>query len=130
MDALRGCELIIHAGDVGSAEILDTLRTVAPVVAVRGNIDTLPLPESAEALVRGVRIYAIHDVHDLRMDPAAEGFHVVISGHSHKPASTVKNGVLYLNPGAAGPRRFRLPITVATVDLAVRPWEMRLIAVG
>ena len=130
VEALRGCGMIVHAGDVGRVEILDALREIAPVVAIRGNIDTAPLPETAEAWFGGARIYVIHDVHDLRIDPAAEGFHMVVSGHSHKSSSAEKNGVLYLNPGAAGPRRFRLPVTVGTVDLALRPWKMRLIPVG
>jgi putative phosphoesterase len=132
--ALRGCGLIVHAGDVGSPWILDALRAVAPVVAVRGNVDmgdwadVLPLTATAE--LDGARILVIHDVHELRLDPSGAGFQIVVSGHSYKPASAHQNGVLYLNPGAAGPRRFRLPITVATVDLEVRPWEMRLVEVA
>jgi uncharacterized protein len=129
--ALEGCGLIVHAGDVGDPAILDRLRTLAPLLAVRGNIDSgewaEALPLTDEAQIGDARIYVIHDVHDLQLPP---GFNIVISGHSHKPSSAVKNGVLHLNPGAAGPRRFRLPITVATLDLAVLPWEMRLIAVG
>jgi uncharacterized protein len=129
--ALRGCGLIVHAGDVGKPEILDALRAIAPVVAVRGNIDTAPwaraLPLTAAAQAGPARLHVIHNLHDLAIDPAAEGFHLVISGHSHKPASELRNGVLFLNPGAAGPRRFRLPITVATVDLDERPWRMNLI---
>jgi len=132
--ALRGCSLIVHAGDVGKPEILNTLGALAPVVAVRGNIDhgdwASVLPATAEAQAHGIWLYVIHNLHDLDLDPAAEGFQMVISGHSHKPASAMKNGVLYLNPGAAGPRRFRLPITVATVELAIKPWEMRLVEVG
>ena len=132
--ALDGCGLIIHAGDVGDAKILETLRGLAPVVAVRGNIDTgewaQALPLTAEADAGGARIFVIHDVHDLRSDPAAAGYRMVVSGHSHKAASAMKNGVLYLNPGSAGPRRFRLPITAATVDLGVIPWAMQLIDVG
>jgi putative phosphoesterase len=132
--ALRGCGLIIHAGDVGRAEILETLRELAPVIAVRGNIDTgewaAALPPTAEADAGGARILVIHDVHDLRLDPAAAGYRMVVSGHSHKAASSVMNGVLYLNPGSAGPRRFRLAITVATVDLAAAPWAMHLTGVG
>jgi putative phosphoesterase len=132
--ALGGCGLIIHAGDVGNAQILETLRGLAPVVAVRGNIDTgewaQALPLTAEADAGGARIYVIHHVHDLRIDPAAAGYRIVVSGHSHKAASVVKHGVLYLNPGAAGPRRFRLPVTAGTVDLAVTPWTLRLIDVG
>ncbi|MDR3703068.1 MAG: metallophosphoesterase family protein [Candidatus Sulfopaludibacter sp.] len=132
--ALGGCDLIIHAGDVGNAEILETLRGLAPVVAVRGNIDTgewaQALPLTAEADVGGARILVIHNVRDIRTDPAAAGYRIVVSGHSHKAASVVKNGVLYLNPGAAGPRRFRLPITTGMVDLAVKPWVLQLIDIG
>ncbi len=132
--ALRGCGLIVHAGDVGRVEILETLRELAPVVAVRGNIDTgewaAALPLTAEADAGGARIFVIHDVHDLRIDPAVAGYRMVVSGHSHKPSRAVKGGVLYLNPGSAGPRRFRLPITVATVDLAATPWAMHLTGVG
>ena len=132
--ALEGCGLIIHAGDVGDAKILETLRGLAPVVAVRGNIDTAEwaqaLPLTAEADFGGARILVIHDIHDLRSDPAAAGYRMVVSGHSHKAASAMKNGVLYLNPGSAGPRRFRLPITVASVDLGVTPWTMQLVEVG
>ena len=128
--ALEGCGLIVHAGDVGPGAILEPLRELAPVVAVRGNIDSGPLPETAEAMVEGVRIYVIHNLRDLAIDPAAQGFQMVISGHSHKPASEMRGGVLYLNPGAAGPRRFRLPVTVGVVDLAKRPWNMELIPVG
>ncbi len=132
--ALRGCGLIIHAGDVGCAEVLETLRELAPVVAVRGNIDTgewaAALPLTAEADAGGARILVIHDAHDLRIDPAAAGYQMVVSGHSHKAASAVMNSVLYLNPGSAGSRRFRLPITVATVDLAATPWAMHLTGVG
>ncbi len=128
--ALLGSDLIIHAGDVGNGPILETLRPLAPLIAVRGNIDTLPLPETAEADFAGARIYVIHNVHDLAIDPAQRGYHIVISGHSHKPASRWAGGVLFLNPGAAGPRRFRLPITVATLDVAKKPWEMNLIDVG
>ena len=132
--ALRGSGLIVHAGDVGNARILDALRALAPLVAVRGNVDTgawaAALPPTAQAQVGSARIYVIHDIHDLKIDPAAEGFNLVISGHSHKPASMARNGVLFLNPGAAGPRRFRLPITVGTVELDSAPWEMRLIDVA
>ena len=132
--ALRGCELIVHAGDVGKPEILDALGAIAPVVAVRGNIDSgewaRKLPLTAMAKAGQVRLFVIHDVHDLAIDPAAGGFQMVISGHSHKAANEWRDGVLYLNPGAAGPRRFRLPVTVGTLDLDVTPWTMRLVDVG
>jgi uncharacterized protein len=124
--ALQGSDLIIHAGDVGRPEILDTLRAIAPVVAVRGNIDKCPwasaLPASAVAEAGDARIYVLHDVHDLDLDPSAAGFHVVVSGHSHQPGATERDGVLYINPGSAGPRRFRLPITVARLEVA-RPFS-------
>ena len=126
--ALRGSELIIHAGDVGKPEILTALEAVAPVVAIRGNIDTAPwasaLPVTAVAEAAGMMIYVIHDVHDLDLDPAAAGFRLVVSGHSHKPGSVERAGVLYVNPGSAGPRRFQLPVTVARLDLARVPWKV------
>ena len=125
LEALTGSDSIIHAGDVGKPEILDRLREIAPVIAVRGNIDKgawadrLPLTAVAEA--GGVRIYVLHDRKQLDLDPAAAGFRIVVSGHSHKPAREERGGVLYINPGSAGPRRFRLPITVARLDLGPSP---------
>ena len=129
--ALRGSDLILHAGDVGAPEILEGLRSIAPVVAVRGNVDTgewaqaLPLTEVIPA--GSVMIYMLHILQDLDINPAAAGFHIVVSGHSHKPAQTEKDGVLYVNPGSAGPRRFQLPVTVARLDLKVRPWQVEFI---
>jgi putative phosphoesterase len=131
--ALGGSDLIIHAGDVGKPEILDGLRALAPVVAVRGNIDrgewasALPLTAAAEA--GPAAIYVLHDIQQLDLDPAAAGFHVVISGHSHKPSRTERDGVLYINPGSAGPRRFRLPLTIARLDLRQSPWTVEFIGV-
>ncbi len=129
--ALEGSELIIHAGDVGRPEILDALRALAPVVAVRGNVDTQPwaeeLPVTALAEAGGATIYVLHNLAELDLDPVAAGFQIVVSGHSHKPANTTRGGVLYLNPGSAGPRRFSLPITVARLDLRASPWEFKLI---
>jgi putative phosphoesterase len=128
LQALRGSELIIHAGDVGDPNILDALRQLAPVVAVRGNVDTQEwaksLPETAVAEAGAVNIYVLHDANALDLDPKAAGFHVVVSGHSHKPVRSERNGVVYINPGSAGPRRFSLPITVALLDLAARPWSV------
>jgi uncharacterized protein len=129
--ALRGSDLILHAGDVGAPEILETLKTIAPVVAVRGNVDTgkwaeaLPLTEVIPAGL--AMIYMLHILEDLDLDPAVAGFHMVISGHSHKPGQTEKAGVLYINPGSAGPSRFYLPVTVARLDLSVRPWKVEII---
>ena len=125
--ALEGSELIVHAGDVGDAAILDVLRRLCPVTAVRGNIDTegscAALPETAA--VSG--IFVLHILRDLRIDPAAEGFRMVVSGHSHKHGSFEKNGVLYVNPGSAGPRRFRLPVTLARFDSSAEPWRVEFI---
>jgi putative phosphoesterase len=129
--ALEGSDLIVHAGDVGKPEILDALKLLAPVVAVRGNIDrggwATALPLTATAWVGSVAVYALHDLQQLDLDPAAAGFQVVVSGHSHKPSRTERGGVLYLNPGSAGPRRFRLPVTVARVDLRQSPWKVEFI---
>ena len=122
VEALRGVELILHAGDVGSPEVLDALKGIAPVVAVRGNNDKgawakdLPAWEVAEVGV--VFIYVIHDVKEIDLSPAAAGFQVVVSGHSHKPSVEERKGVLYVNPGSAGPRRFKLPISVARLTVS------------
>jgi len=129
--ALRGSDLILHAGDVGAPEILEALKTVAPVVAVRGNVDTgrwaqaLPLTEVIQA--GSTTVYMLHILHDLDINATSAGIHIVVSGHSHKPEQTEKGGVLYVNPGSAGPRRFRLPVTVARVDLGVRPWRVEFV---
>jgi putative phosphoesterase len=129
--ALRGSDLIIHCGDVGKPEIIEQLRTLAPVVAVRGNIDKGPwasqLPLTAVAEAGSAFIYVLHDVAELDLDPAASQFNVVVSGHSHKPNHTERSGVMYLNPGSAGPRRFQLPITVARLDLRMLPWRVEFI---
>jgi len=121
VEALQGVELIIHAGDVGDPTILDELRRIAPVVAVRGNVDTAPwaasLPETEVVEVGEKLIYLLHDRGKLDLNPAAAGFHVVIFGHSHQSLIEERQGVLYLNPGSAGPRRFRLPITVARLQI-------------
>ncbi len=111
--ALRGSDLILHAGDVGAPEILDTLKTLAPVVAVRGNVDTgewaqaLPVTEMIAA--GAVTVYMLHILNKLEVKPESAGIQVVVSGHSHKPGQSEKDGVLYINPGSAGPRRFNFP---------------------
>jgi putative phosphoesterase len=131
LEALHNCELIIHAGDIGDSNILDALREIAPVVAVRGNVDTAEwaksLPETAVAEAGAVNIYVLHDLNTLDLDPAAAGFHIVVSGHSHKPGRSERSGVVYINPGSAGPRRFSLPITVARLNLGVRPWSVEFV---
>lgn len=129
--ALKGSDLIIHAGDVGKPGIIDALEALAPVVAVRGNIDrgawASKLPLTAVAEAGSADIYVIHDIHQLDLDPRA-GFQIVVSGHSHKPGQHVRDGVLYINPGSAGPRRFRLPVTVARMNLEQKPWDVEFIA--
>src|SRR5215469_11758554 len=129
--ALEGSDLVIHAGDVGDPEILEKLRALAPVFAVRGNVDTetwaQALPETEVVELGSATIYVLHDVHALDLDPAAAGFHVVVSGHSHKPGQKERDGVLYVNPGSAGPRRFDLPVTVARLALQQTPWKVEFI---
>ncbi|HNR12230.1 MAG TPA: metallophosphoesterase family protein [Thermodesulfobacteriota bacterium] len=117
LEALKGSELIIHAGDIGSLHVLESLRTIAPVVAVRGNTDKEPwaqvLPMWEVVEIEQAQLYIIHDLNELDLDPAAAGFSAVISGHSHQPSIKTRKGVLLLNPGSAGPRRFNLPVSVA-----------------
>jgi len=119
--ALQGVDLIIHAGDLGNPEVLAALEGIAPVYAVRGNIDRgewagkLPLTQVVE--VGRVHLYVLHEIFCLDLDPGAAGFAAVIFGHSHQPHLEWKNGVLYLNPGSAGPRRFTLPVTLARIKL-------------
>ena len=131
IEALRGSELILHAGDVGKPEILTALRRIAPVIAVRGNVDKSDwahsLPETAIAEAGKVLLYVLHDVHTLDWNPAAAGFHVVVSGHSHQPGKFERAGVLYINLGSAGPRRFQLPVTVARLNLSRAPFEAEFV---
>lgn len=119
LDLLRGSQRILHAGDIGGPEILRQLAELAPLTAVRGNNDHGPwaeaLPAALTLSVAGVGIHVLHDLAELAIDPVAAGVRVVIAGHSHKPAVQERGGVLYLNPGSAGPRRFRLPIAVAAL---------------
>ena len=131
LSALEGSDLIIHAGDVGAPQILETLKTLAPVFAVRGNVDTDPwalaLPETEVVEMDRATLYVLHDVHALDLNPAAAGFQIVVSGHSHKPSRTERGGVLFLNPGSAGPRRFDLPVTVGLLRLDQNPWKIDFI---
>ena len=117
LEALQGCDHIVHAGDIGAEKILAELREIAPLTAVRGNNDTQPwarsVPETARLPVHGRLLHIVHDVKALDIDPAAEGVSIVIAGHSHKPSIADRDGVLFLNPGSAGPRRFNLPLCVA-----------------
>lgn len=116
VEALRGSDRILHAGDVGALEILEALARIAPVTAIRGNVDTgawaSALPETEVVEAGGVSIYMLHDLGRLDLKPEAAGFQVLIYGHSHRPKIETKNGVLFFNPGSAGPRRFQLPVSV------------------
>lgn len=130
LDALSGSELIIHAGDVGKPEILERLREIAPVVAVRGNVDTAPwaeeLPETQVVRVVGRSIFVSHDRSQFVADPVSAGYAAVLFGHSHQALVETRDGVLYLNPGSAGPRRFRLPITVAKLRVSTELLEPKI----
>jgi len=121
VDALRGVEAILHAGDIGKPEILAELSCIAPVKAVRGNNDhgdwTVSVPETLSVNFNGVGVYMLHDLKQLMIDPAEEGFDVVVTGHSHKPFVEWRGGVLFLNPGSAGPRRFKLPVSLAFLNI-------------
>jgi uncharacterized protein len=131
VEALGGSDAIIHAGDIGDAGILVELSRLAPVTAVRGNIDrgawASSLPETAVLLLGDTAIFVIHNLADLALDPAASGFRAVVSGHSHRPARREKDGVLFVNPGSAGPRRFTLPIALARLRVAERRVTAELI---
>jgi putative phosphoesterase len=122
IQALRGSDHIIHAGDVGAPEILDILANIAPVTAIRGNVDTAAwarrLPETEVVEIAGISIYVLHDLAALDLKAEAAGIRIVISGHSHVPKQETKHGVLYLNPGSAGPRRFKLPVSVARIGIS------------
>ena len=120
--ALQGVERIVHAGDIGSPDVLTALERIAPVAAVRGNNDrerwAAAIPETEVVQIGGVALYVLHDLHALDLDPRAAGFAAVIAGHSHRPRLHERDGVLYLNPGSAGPRRFTLPISLARLTVA------------
>jgi putative phosphoesterase len=129
--ALAGADLIVHAGDVGAPAVLEALRAMAPVVAVRGNNDREAwahgLPETEVVEHAGRSLYLLHDLHALDLDPRAAGFDAVIAGHSHRPRIEWRDGVLYLNPGSAGPRRFRLPVSVARLAVDARGLEAEIL---
>jgi len=134
LDALRGCDHILHAGDIGSRDVLSELETIAPVSAIRGNIDTDPwsayLPITNVVELAGTFFYLLHDAKALDLDPVAAGFAAVISGHSHVPKIEWRKSVLYFNPGSAGPRRFKLPISVGRIRLENGTLEPTLILLG
>jgi uncharacterized protein len=128
---LRGCSHIVHGGDIGSADVLRALSAIAPVTAVRGNNDrgswAEALPETQLLQFEEVFVYVIHDLTQLDIEPKAAGVRVVVSGHSHKPLVQERHGVLYVNPGSAGPRRFKLPVALAELDIAGKSVTSRLV---
>jgi putative phosphoesterase len=131
LDALREAELIIHAGDVGDPEILKQLKAIAPVFAVRGNVDTQPwaeeLPLNTLVEASGTTLYVLHNLQHLDIKPEAAGVHAVISGHTHQPKQHDRGGVLYLNPGSAGPRRFHLPVSLALLNTSQKPLRAQIV---
>jgi putative phosphoesterase len=131
LDALTGCERIVHAGDVGSPEVLSGLARLAPVTAIRGNNDTAAwareLPDTTALECSGRRLYVLHDIKELAIDPVAERIAVLVAGHSHRPSHRVEGGVHFVNPGSAGPRRFRLPVTVARLIMSTRRIDVELV---
>jgi|ERR1700690_129188 uncharacterized protein len=130
LEALRGTDRILHAGDVGDPDILERLARIAPVTAVRGNVDAgawaQALPETEVVEAGGVAIYTLHDLGQLDLKPEAARFRVVVYGHSHQPKIEEKNGVLYFNPGSAGPRRFNLPVSVGRLSIKGRTVQAAL----
>ena len=131
LEALKGVDMILHAGDIGSQDVLNTLNEVAPVVAVRGNNDKADwahsLPDWEVVEVGNVSIYMLHDVKEIDISPSGAGFQVVVSGHSHKPSVEEQRGVLYINPGSAGPRRFTLPVSVAHLHVVGKKLQAKII---
>ena len=119
--ALQGVDLILHAGDIGKPQVLEELQTIALVVAVRGNNDkgqwAEAIPEQTILEIAGISIYMLHDLKELSLDPSEHGFKAVIAGHSHKPSIQETKGILFLNPGSAGPRRFKLPVSIAHLQV-------------
>jgi putative phosphoesterase len=134
VEALRGSDFIVHAGDIGDAAIIDRLSVIAPVTAVRGNNDKGPwvatLDEVGILNVDDVTICIVHDLAQLDVDPVAAGYHAVVSGHSHRPAIREANGITYVNPGSAGPRRFSLPVSVGSLVVAGTRVQARLVTLA
>ncbi|MBB5060005.1 hypothetical protein HDF16_004739 [Granulicella aggregans] len=131
--ALAPAQHILHAGDVGNIEILEALSAIAPVTAIRGNVDLYgpcaELPETELVEVAGKLFYLVHSIHDLDISPSAAGVAAVISGHSHSPSIETRNNILYLNPGSAGPRRFQLPVTVALVAITPTTLDAKILPI-
>ncbi|MCQ4306803.1 metallophosphatase family protein [Pseudomonas stutzeri] len=132
--ALKGCDRIIHAGDIGKAEVLDALRELAPLDTIRGNVDSgewaADIPERLDLQLGGLRIHVLHDLKELALNPADAGIAVVIAGHSHQPKIEQIDNVLYINPGSAGRRRFKLPISLALLDIEDGQPRPQLVTLG
>jgi putative phosphoesterase len=133
VELLRGSEHILHAGDIGSPEIVPALEKIAPVTAIRGNVDTQAwarrFAETEVVELAGLQFYIIHDVNALDLSPKAAGFVAVVSGHSHQPKQEMKDGVLYFNPGSAGPRRFKLPISVGKLEVSSKGLRAQILTI-
>ena len=132
--AMRGFDHILHAGDIGDPGILDQLRRLAPLTAIRGNIDRrgpcAQLPATEWIELAGHKLYMVHDINELDLNPVAAGIAAIISGHSHRPSIHWRQGVLYFNPGSAGPRRFKLPISVGILEIENRGIDPRIVNIG
>ena len=132
--ALQGSDLIVHAGDIGKASVLDALGALAPVIAVRGNADkevwARKLPKTDALEIDQVGVYVIHDVKDLDLIPEAAGIKVIVSGHSHQPSIQERSGVIFVNPGSAGPRRFNLPVSIARMQVQAESVQVELITLA
>lgn len=134
VEHLSGTDHIIHAGDIGAVKVIDGLRAIAPTTAIKGNIDVdkwaKDFQDTEIVILGGRTVYVVHNLKDVKLDPVASGFDIVICGHSHQPRVETKNGVLYINPGSAGPRRFKLPISVAILTLSGRTTTPRIIEIA
>lgn len=128
---MKRSELILHAGDIGKPEVLELLGSIAPVIAIRGNNDrdawARKLPYILNLQINGVRIHVIHNVNEMEADPVAAAFKLVVSGHSHKPGVMKRDGILFINPGSAGPRRFKLPVAVARLTIDNKNVNARIV---
>ena len=134
IEHLAGTDYIIHAGDIGAPEVIEGLRRIAPTTAIRGNIDrgewAKDYPDTELVVLGGRALYVLHNLKEIKLDPVASGFEIIVSGHSHRPKIETKNGVLYVNPGSAGPRRFKLPIAVAILALSDRAILPRILEIA
>jgi putative phosphoesterase len=133
LDALRGSHLILHAGDIGDSSVFDSLARIAPVIAVKGNVDgpwARDIPATAVVEIGGIALYMLHNLRDLDLKPETAGFAAVVSGHSHKPCEEWRNGVLYFNPGSAGPRRFTLPISLGRLTIAGQDIQCEIVTLA